>query len=67
MRHPLNPEHYLLARSRSPEQIELGDIVEYTLEGEPLNDTRPPYSSASFHSRWHLCGAARHSRGGARA
>ena len=42
MRHPLNPEHYLLARSRSPEQVEIGDIVEYTLDGEPINDTRPP-------------------------
>src|SRR5215470_13510098 len=31
MRHPLNPQHYLLSRSRSPEQVEVSDIVEYTL------------------------------------
>jgi len=49
MRHPLNPEHYLLARSRSPEQVEIGDIVEYTLDGEPINDTRPPYLERFIH------------------
>jgi ribulose-5-phosphate 4-epimerase/fuculose-1-phosphate aldolase len=49
MRHPRNPEHYLLARSRSPEQVERGDIVEYTLDGEPINDTRPPYLERFIH------------------
>lgn len=50
MRHPLNPERYLLSRSRSPEQIEAGDIVEYTLDGEPASgDTRPPYLERFIH------------------
>ena len=49
LRHPRNPEHYLLARSRSPEQVELGDIVEYTLDGEPVSDTRAPYLERFIH------------------
>jgi len=34
MRHPGNPNRYLLARSRSPELIEPGDILEFTLDSE---------------------------------
>jgi ribulose-5-phosphate 4-epimerase/fuculose-1-phosphate aldolase len=50
LRHPLNPEHYLLSWSRSPEQIEAGDIVEYTLDGEPASgDKRPPYLERFIH------------------
>jgi ribulose-5-phosphate 4-epimerase/fuculose-1-phosphate aldolase len=49
LRHPLNPARYLLAWSRSPEQIEIGDIVEYTLDGEPVNDKRPPYLERFIH------------------
>ncbi|HZB92215.1 MAG TPA: class II aldolase/adducin family protein [Stellaceae bacterium] len=49
LRHPLNPEHYLLSRSRSPDQVEIGDIVEYTLDGEPINDKRPPYIERFIH------------------
>lgn len=50
MRHPLNPERYLLSRSRSPEQIEAGDIVEYTLDGEAASgDKRPPYLERFIH------------------
>jgi ribulose-5-phosphate 4-epimerase/fuculose-1-phosphate aldolase len=49
LRHPLNPEHYLLAWSRSPEQIEIGDIAEYTLDGEPVGDKRPPYLERFIH------------------
>ena len=34
MRHPNNPNHFLLARSRSPELVETGDILEFTLDCE---------------------------------
>jgi HCOMODA/2-hydroxy-3-carboxy-muconic semialdehyde decarboxylase len=36
MRHPTNPERYLLSRSRSPLLIEPGDILEYSLDSEPV-------------------------------
>jgi HCOMODA/2-hydroxy-3-carboxy-muconic semialdehyde decarboxylase len=49
LRHPLNPQHYLLAWSRSPEQIEVSDIVEYTFDGVPIDDNRPPYLERFIH------------------
>ena len=36
MRHPTKKDRYLLARSRSPELVEPGDIYEYDLESEPV-------------------------------
>lgn len=36
-RHPGNPDHYLMSRSRAPGLIERGDIMEFTIEGEPLD------------------------------
>jgi HCOMODA/2-hydroxy-3-carboxy-muconic semialdehyde decarboxylase len=39
MRHPSDPERYLLARSRSPELIEPEDILEFTLDSEPVVPT----------------------------
>ena len=39
VRHPGDPGRYLLSRSRSPALIEPGDILEYTLDSEPV---RPP-------------------------
>lgn len=35
-RHPADPGRYLLARSRSPELIEPEDILEFTLDSEPV-------------------------------
>ena len=37
LRHPDNPERYLLSQSRSPELVTLSDIMEFTLEGEPID------------------------------
>jgi ribulose-5-phosphate 4-epimerase/fuculose-1-phosphate aldolase len=39
VRHPTNPGRYFLSRSRSPLLIEQEDILEYTLDSEPV---RPP-------------------------
>jgi ribulose-5-phosphate 4-epimerase/fuculose-1-phosphate aldolase len=39
VRHPANPDRYLLSRSRSPLLIEPDDILEFTLDSEPV---RPP-------------------------
>ncbi|MCC6780435.1 MAG: class II aldolase/adducin family protein [Hyphomicrobiales bacterium] len=36
MRHPSDPNRYLLGRSRSPELIEPTDIYEFTLDSEPV-------------------------------
>ena len=37
IRHPDNPKRYLLSRSRAPERVETGDIMEFTLEGDPVD------------------------------
>lgn len=50
LRHPLNPERYLIAWSRSPEFVDPTDIVEYTLDGKPATgDRRPPYRERFIH------------------
>ena len=50
IRHPRNPERYLLSRSRSPELVARGDIIEFHLDGEPVGgDGRPPYLERFIH------------------
>ncbi len=50
MRHPDNPEHYLLSRSRSPELVEIGDVMEFDFQGRPVGgDKRPPYLERFIH------------------
>jgi ribulose-5-phosphate 4-epimerase/fuculose-1-phosphate aldolase len=50
VRHPDDPERYLLARSRSPLLVEPDDILEFTLDSEPV---KPPnvrlYSERVIH------------------
>jgi HCOMODA/2-hydroxy-3-carboxy-muconic semialdehyde decarboxylase len=49
-RHPDNPNHFLLSRARAPERIEVDDIMEFTLEGEPVNPRgRAPYLERFIH------------------
>ena len=36
LRHPNDPERYLLPRSRSPQLIEPSDVLEFTLDSEPV-------------------------------
>jgi ribulose-5-phosphate 4-epimerase/fuculose-1-phosphate aldolase len=49
-RHPTDPGRYLLSRSRGPELVEVDDILEFTLDSEPV---RPPtarlYSERVIH------------------
>src|SRR5262245_48008369 len=39
LRHPSDPGRYLLPRSRSPQLIESADVLEFTLDSEPV---KPP-------------------------
>ncbi len=36
VRHPQNPNRYLLSRSRAPELVEPGDVLEYDLDSKPV-------------------------------
>lgn len=50
IRHPDNPKRYLLSRSRAPERVETGDIMEFTLEGDPVDAKgRKPYLERFIH------------------
>jgi len=50
VRNPLDPNRYFLSRSRSPEVVELGDIMEFTLEGEAVDaQGRRPYAERALH------------------
>src|SRR5499433_657348 len=40
IRHPDNPKHFFLARSRAPELVEPHDIVELGLDGQPVRDEK---------------------------
>src|SRR2546427_3817558 len=49
-RHPDNPQRYLLSRSRAPDCIEKGDIMEFTLDGTPVDPRgRAPYLERFIH------------------
>jgi HCOMODA/2-hydroxy-3-carboxy-muconic semialdehyde decarboxylase len=50
IRHPDRPDRYLLSRARAPERIEASDIIEFTLEGEPIDaGDRKPYLERFIH------------------
>ncbi len=49
IRHPLKPDRYLISRSLSPEFVTADDIIEFTLDGEPVDDKRPPYLERFIH------------------
>jgi ribulose-5-phosphate 4-epimerase/fuculose-1-phosphate aldolase len=50
IRHPGDPGRYLLSRSRSPALVEPDDILEYTLDSEPVKPpTTRPYSERVIH------------------
>jgi ribulose-5-phosphate 4-epimerase/fuculose-1-phosphate aldolase len=50
VRHPDYPDRYLLACSKSPEWVERGDIMEFSLDGTPIcADGRPLYLERFIH------------------
>jgi ribulose-5-phosphate 4-epimerase/fuculose-1-phosphate aldolase len=50
LRHPGRPDRYFLARSRSPELVERGDLMEYDLENRPIDPQgRTMYSERPIH------------------
>lgn len=50
IRHPDNPERYLLSCARAPELIEAADIVEFRLDGDAVDiGDRRPYSERMIH------------------
>jgi HCOMODA/2-hydroxy-3-carboxy-muconic semialdehyde decarboxylase len=50
MRHPDNPQHFVLSRSRSPELVTVDDLMTFTLDGTPVGgDTRPGYLERFIH------------------
>ena len=50
IRHPERPGRYILSQSRAPELVAAGDLMEYTLEGEPLEPRgRPMYAERPIH------------------
>ncbi len=50
IRHPDNPNRYLLSRSRSPELITVDDIMEFELDGEAVDlQERTPYGERMIH------------------
>src|SRR5262245_58796122 len=50
VRHPDNPQHFLLSRARAPDCIEEADITEFTLEGDTVGESPgPPYLERFIH------------------
>ncbi len=50
VRHPDNPKRFLLSRARAPERVETADIMEFTLESEPVDAKgRKPYVERFIH------------------
>src|SRR5260370_7933010 len=42
LRHPDDPSRFLLSRSRSPQLVEPGDLIEFTLDAEPVRAPTEP-------------------------
>lgn len=50
VRHPDDPNKFLMSRSRSPELVTLSDIVTFTLDCKPIDDLgRPLYTERPIH------------------
>lgn len=50
IRHPENPDVYIMSRARAPECIETADLMEFILDGEPLDPRgRDPYAERFIH------------------
>ncbi len=50
IRHPEHPGRYILSQSRAPDLVEVSDLMEYTLEGEPIDQQgRSMYTERPIH------------------
>jgi len=50
-RHPLRPDRYLMSRSRAPELVTAEDLMEFELDGTPVDPKgRQPYAERPIHS-----------------
>lgn len=50
VRHPADPGRYFLSRSRSPEVVTADDVMEFTLDGDPLDQRgRRMYAERAIH------------------
>jgi len=50
IRHPERPDRYILSQSRAPDLVELSDLMEYTLEGDPVDQQgRSMYTERPIH------------------
>ena len=50
VRHPDRPDRFFLSRARAPDCIEREDLMEFTLEGEPVDGRgRKPYLERLIH------------------
>ena len=50
LRHPRDPQQYLLSCSRSPELVTMDDLVSHTLEGDPVGpESRILYAERHIH------------------
>jgi ribulose-5-phosphate 4-epimerase/fuculose-1-phosphate aldolase len=51
VRHPEETERFILSRARAPECIEAADLMEFTLEGVPIDAAgRKPYAERFIHA-----------------
>jgi HCOMODA/2-hydroxy-3-carboxy-muconic semialdehyde decarboxylase len=51
LRHPDKPDRYFLSRARAPQCVERSDIMEFTMDGEPIDARdRAPYFERFIHS-----------------
>jgi HCOMODA/2-hydroxy-3-carboxy-muconic semialdehyde decarboxylase len=50
MRHPGDPNRYLMSRARSPQLVQPSDIIEFTLDNDPIDpEARPLYHERFIH------------------
>jgi HCOMODA/2-hydroxy-3-carboxy-muconic semialdehyde decarboxylase len=50
IRHPNHPDRYILSQSRAPDLVEVSDLMEYNLQGDPIDQQgRPMYTERPIH------------------
>ena len=52
IRHPDQDDRYFLSRSRAPERIEVDDLMEFTLDGDPIDQEGGPQPQHECDSVW---------------